>query len=188
MKRSATLFAHSLRELKQVRTITMCAMLGAVALVLSSASIEIGSTLRIGFSGIPNELVYVLFGPVTGSLFAGAMDILKYLLKPTGPFFIGFTLVPMTAALIYGFFYYKKPLTFRRVLAAHFTVALICNVFLNTLFLSMLYGKAFMVLLPPRVVKNLVMWPIDSLIFYQVARVFKQAVSGIPGFWEIEER
>lgn len=62
-------------------------MLGAVAIVLGSLSIELGSTLRIGFSGIPNEIVHMLFGPVVGSVFAGTMDILKYLIKPTGAFF-----------------------------------------------------------------------------------------------------
>lgn len=74
----------------------------------------------------------MLFGPVVGSVFAGTMDILKYLIKPTGAFFPGFTLIAMLAGLIYGSFYYKKELNFWRVLAAHITVALICNVLLNT--------------------------------------------------------
>ena len=73
--------------------------------------------------------------------FAGAMDILKYLIKPTGSIFPGFTLIAMLAGLIYGSFYYKKELSFWRVLAAHITVALVCNVLLNTWCLSILYGK-----------------------------------------------
>lgn len=115
------------------------------------------------FSGIPNEIVHMLFGPVVGSVFAGTMDILKYLIKPTGAFFPGFTLIAMLAGLIYGSFYYKKELNFWRVLAAHITVALICNVLLNTWCLSILYGKAFAVLLPARLVKNAIMCPIDAL-------------------------
>ena len=58
MERLATLFTGSFRQLKQVKTVTVCAMLGAVAIVLGSLSIELGSTLRIGFSGIPNEIVH----------------------------------------------------------------------------------------------------------------------------------
>ena len=81
MERLATLFTGSFRQLKQVKTVTVCAMLGAVAIVLGSLSIELGSTLRIGFSGIPNEIVHMLFGPVVGSVFAGTMDILKYLIN-----------------------------------------------------------------------------------------------------------
>ena len=69
MERLATLFTGSFRQLKQVKTVTVCAMLGAVAIVLGSLSIELGSTLRIGFSGIPNEIVHMLFGPVVGSGF-----------------------------------------------------------------------------------------------------------------------
>ena len=165
MERLATLFTGSFRQLKQVKTVTVCAMLGAVAIVLGSLSIELGST------GIPNEIVHMLFGPVVGSVFAGTMDILKYLIKPTGAFFPGFTLIAMLAGLIYGSFYYKKELNFWRVLAAHITVALICNVLLNTWCLSILYGKAFAVLLPARLVKNAIMCPIDAFIFYHIAKV-----------------
>ena len=172
MERLATLFTGSFRQLRQVKTVTICAMLGAIAIVLGSLSIELGSTLRIGFSGIPNEIVHMLFGPVVGSVFAGAMDILKYLIKPTGAFFPGFTLIAMLAGLIYGSFYYKKELSFWRVLAAHVVVAI-----LNTWCLSILYGKAFSVLLPARLVKNAIMCPIDAFIFYNIAKVLD--VTGI---------
>ena len=71
MTRLATLFTCSFRRLKEVRTVTVCAMLGAIAIVLGSLSIDLGPSVRIGFSGIPNELVHYLFGPAAGSLFAG---------------------------------------------------------------------------------------------------------------------
>ena len=172
MERLATLFTGSFRQLKQVKTVTVCAMLGAVAIVLGSLSIELGSTLRIGFSGIPNEIVHMLFGPVVGSVFAGTMDILKYLIKPTGSIFSRlYAHCHACPGLIYGSFYYKKELNFWRVLAAHITVALICNVLLNTWCLSILYGKAFAVLLPARLVKNAIMCPIDAFIFYHIAKV-----------------
>lgn len=77
MTRLATLFTCSFRQLKEAKTVTICAMLGAAAIVLGSLSIEVGPTVRIGFSGIPNELVHYLFGPAAGSLFAGALDILN---------------------------------------------------------------------------------------------------------------
>ena len=167
MKKLAELFGSSSRELKSVRTITVCAMLAAAAIILVNFRIELTNTQRIGFSGIPNQLVAYLFGPAVSCLFAGALDIIKYLIKPVGAFFPGLTLVTMLAGLIYGFFFYKKPLKLTRVLAAHFLVCLVCNVILNTLCLSILYGQAFMILLPPRVIQNIVKWPIDSFIFLQ---------------------
>ena len=81
----------------------------------------------------------------------------------------------MAAGLIYGCFFYKRTLSFGRVLAAHLAVSLVCNVFLNTACLSFLYGKGMAVLLPPRLVKNLIMWPIDSIIFYHVAKALDMA-------------
>ena len=170
MKKFVTLFTDSYKELKSVRTITTAAMLAAIAIILGMFSIDVGSTIRIGFSSIPNGVCAYLFGPVVGGIFAGGLDVLKYLLKPTGPFFPGLTAVVILAGVLYGCFYYKKPITFWRVLLAKFTVMLICNVLLNTLCLSVLYGKGFMVILPARVIKNLIMWPIDSMIFSSVLK------------------
>ena len=45
-----TLFTDSYKELKSVRTITTAAMLAAIAIILGMFSIDVGSTIRIGFS------------------------------------------------------------------------------------------------------------------------------------------
>ncbi len=169
------IFLSSSQELKKVPALAVCAMFAALAIILNSvASINIGPYIKIGFSAIPNQLVDYLFGPVTGGLFAGVLDIVKYLLKPDGAFFFGFTFNAMLAAFIYGCFYYKKKLTLWRVLLAKLIVILVVNVVLNTLWLDMLYGKGFLVLLPARAIKNLIMWPIDSIIFYVFTRLIEQ--------------
>ena len=76
----------------------------------------------------------------------------------------------MLGGVLYGTILYRKPLTFRRALWADLVVALICNIFLNTLWLSMMSGKAMMVLLPMRVLKNLIKWPVDAALFYLIAK------------------
>ena len=174
-EKKQNIFVSSSQELKKVPALAACAMFAALAMILNSvASISIGPYIKIGFSAIPNQLVDYLFGPVTGSLFAGVLDIVKYVLKPDGAFFFGFTFNAMLAAFIYGCFYYKKKLTLWRVLLAKLIVILVVNVFLNTLWLDMLYGKGFLVLLPARAVKNLIMWPIDSVIFFALTRLIEQ--------------
>ncbi|MBP3489452.1 MAG: folate family ECF transporter S component [Roseburia sp.] len=173
MKKFVTLFTDSYRELKSVRTITTMAMLAALAVILGMFSIEYGQYIRIGFSSIPNGVVAYLFGPAVGGIFAGALDILKYILKPTGPFCPQLTLVTMLAGVLYGCMYYKKKITLPRVLAAKFIVMLVCNVFLNTLCLSVLYGQVFMEIIPLRALKNLIMWPIDSVIFYATTKALE---------------
>jgi len=47
-------------------------------------------------------------------------------------------------------------------------------ILLNTLRLDMLYGKDFLAILPMRTVKNLIMWPIDSFIFFTITRLIEQ--------------
>ncbi len=177
MKKLATLFTDSYHEFKHVRTITTAAMFGAVSIVLGYFTIVIGDYVKIGFSGISNQFVYYLFGPVVGGFFGGALDILKYLIKPTGPYFPGLTLVPVLAGVIYGCFFYKRPIGLVRVFAAELTVSVICNMLLTTACLSLLYGKAFMILLPMRAFKNLVMWPVNSLLFYSIGKTLE--ASGI---------
>lgn len=173
MKKFAALFTDSTQEFKSVRTIALCGLFAALAFILESFSVQVTNYIKIGFSGLPNELVDFLFGPVVGCLFAAAMDVFKWAVHPTGPWFFGYTLNAFLAGLIYGSFLYRKPIRIWRILAAKLLVAMLINVGLGTLWNSMLYGNAFLVILPPRLIKNLVMWPINSLVLYLVLRVLE---------------
>ena len=103
MKKVIELYKASLKELSVTRNVVFCGLMAALAIVLGMvASITIGSYIRIGFSGLPNRMVDFLFGPVAGCFFGGALDVLKYLMKPEGPFFFGFTLNAMLSGILYG--------------------------------------------------------------------------------------
>lgn len=181
MKKLATLFQESYREFYEyapdgktikgvrVRTITTLGLFGAIAVVLGAFTLVLGDYIKIGFSTIANQFVYYLYGPVVGGLFGGVLDILKYLVKPTGAFFPGWTISAAVAGVLYGCFLYRRPLSLRRVLAAELAVSVVCNMLLGTLWLTVMYEKGFLALLPMRVIKNLIMWPVNSLIFYSMA-------------------
>ena len=173
MKKFTALFRDSMEEFKHVNTVTVMAMFAAISVVLGYFTLVLGDYLKIGFSTIANQFVYYLFGPVAGGLFGGALDILKYIIRPTGAFFPGFTISAMVGGVLYGCFLYKRPISFWRVLAAELTVSIICNMLLGTLWLSMLYGKAFMALLPMRVFKNIMMWPVNSILFYTTGKTLE---------------
>ncbi len=185
MKKLATLFQESYREFYEygpdqktvkgvrVKTVTILGMFGAISIILGALTLAIGDYIKIGFSSIANQFVYYLFGPTIGGLFGGALDILKYIVKPTGAFFPGWTVSAMAAGVLYGCFLYKRPLSFRRVLAAELTVSVVCNMLLGTLWLTVMYQKGFWALLPMRVLKNLIMWPVNSVLFYSLAWVME---------------
>lgn len=174
-------FISSAKEIKSLHTIVLCAAFGAIAIILGSLTIAVGNTLKIGFSGLPNQMVAALFGPVTAGIFGGAMDIIKYILKPTGPFFPGFTINAILAGIIYGCFYYDpmkkgQKISFLRVLLAEAVVAVIINMLLGTYWISVLYGKGFLALLPARVTKNILMTPINSTLFYCIYNALRRFV------------
>lgn len=167
MQKFKKLYVDSIQEFKTTRNMVICGFMAALAIVLSyTTSLDLGPYIRIGFSGLPNRIVDFLFGPITGCIFGGALDILKFILKPTGPFFFGFTFNAILASVIYGIFFYKKPIKLWRIFIAELLVKIIVNCLFNTLWLSMLYGKGFFVILPARVLKNIIMLPFDTLIVY----------------------
>lgn len=121
MKKLKELYQQSLQELCHTKTVVLCGLLAALAIVLSMvASIQLGPYIKIGFSGLPNRIVEFLFGPAVGCLFGGALDLLKYVLKPDGPFFFGFTFNAMLSGLIYGTLLYRRPVSIKRIVIAEF--------------------------------------------------------------------
>lgn len=165
------LFTDSLHELKNLKSMVMAAMLLAIAVVLGFFTLQLTEFIKIGFAYIANEFAGMMFGPVVGSLIGALADILKYMVNPTGPFFPGFTISGFFGGLIYGIVLYKKPLSIKRIIIANTLVTILVNLLLNTYWLTLLYGNAYMALLPARVVKQIIMLPIEVILFYAVAKI-----------------
>ena len=102
-------------------------------------------------------------------------DILKFIIKPTGAFFWGWTFNAMLGPVIYGMMLYKKKWTLARILASKAVVAVVVNLFFGCLWSSMLYGKAFMVLVGGKLLQQVIQVPIQSLIFWMVVQALQKA-------------
>ncbi len=167
----------SLSRLKETKVLTFCGMMGALALILSYvATIKFGPYIRIGFSGLPNQVVDYLFGPWIGAIFAATMDIVKWFASGDGNFFPGFTLTAVVGAIIYGVFTFNKPIKITNIVISQVLVKLICNIFMNTLWLKILYNQAVFALLPGRLISNAVMLPIDSFIMYALLKAVNKII------------
>lgn len=166
---SARKFRQSAQELKQVRTLTGVAMLLAMSVVISfTASVRVTETIKIGLGYLITALLGMLYGPFTAALAAGAGDLIKYLLKPDGAYFFGFTLTAMLGGVVYGVFFYREKCTIPRAIASKATVSLLLNCLLNTVWVSWLYGMPFLGALGPRVIKNLMALPFEIVLLYIV--------------------
>lgn len=169
-------FTDSFRELGNLRSLTAAAMLLAITIVLGFfLRIQLTESMRIGFDYVAKELTGMFFGPVVGCIVGGLSDIISFVIKPTGPYFPGFTICAMLAGIIYGIILYKKPLSLKRIIAANSMVTVFVNLLLNTYWVSVLYGNAFIALLPARLMKQVIMLPIEIIVYYMVAKVLTRA-------------
>lgn len=175
MEQMKSQFTDSWKELRNLRTLVVTAMMTAVAVVLGFYSVQLTEFLKISFAFLANEVTALLFGPAVGGIMAGVADLIKYLLKPTGPFFFGFTFDAIVGGVIYGIILYRKPMTLKRIFAAKLTVMIIVNVILNTYWLCVLYGSSFAAILPVRIMKECLMLPVETVLLYTVVRVLTKA-------------
>ena len=186
------IFQESAAELKNIRCLTVTGLLIAIYAALEFVTVQPSETLKINFGFLAIAAIGMLYGPVVGMFGAGICDIVGFLVKPSGAFVPVFTLIAMVQGLIYGLIVYRKhsqrtgwgrtvETAVRAVIARILDVAII-NLLLNTLAISMMYGKVFNVLFSSRLVKNLIELPFDIglviIILPAVLRAFESVFSG----------
>ena len=160
-------FRDSMLELKNVRAITQMAMLMALSLILNLfASLQITESLKLSFGFLATAMMGMLFGPSLAGIGAALIDILQAFIKPTGPYFPGFTLTAALSGVIFGLVLYKNQASLPRLILAKALINLLLNLLLNSLFISVLYGSAFWAMLPTRLLKNVAMLPIEVVLLY----------------------
>ena len=161
-------FGTSAREFKSLHTVILCGLMGALGIILKMfASIPFGP-FTITYAWIPNRIIDFMFGPAVGAVYGGVMDIIKFIMKPTGTFNLGYTAVAVLAGLTFGTILYKKPVSFMRIVFAQSLVKIFINAGLSTYLMAFERGEAFMALMPVRLVKNLIMIPLDSILLFVV--------------------
>lgn len=160
-------FRESLLELKNLRTLTLTAMLIALWIGLDRFSILILPTIKIKLTFIPFAFISAMFGPFVGMLSGFITEMVSFFISPQGgAFFPGFSLSAAFTGIIYGMFLYKRPITLKNTFMAKALVNIFINIGVNTYWLSILQGEAIRVLLPVRAVKNLVLLPFEAILMY----------------------
>ena len=121
--------------------------------------------IGLGFAAV--MVCGMLYGPGWAAVCAGLGDLVGSLLFPTGAYFPGFTVTAAITGLVFGLLLYKK-INFPRIVIAVLSTQLVCELLLNTLFISILYTKAFTALLATRAIQFVVMSVVE-IIFAELA-------------------
>lgn len=160
------MFKKSAKQLKKPLTLTTAAMMIAVYVVLYMVKIPIAVESRVSVTFLPIVISAYLGGPIIAMLVGAIGDILGFLAFPSGQFFPGFTISAMLVGLIYGVFLYgvnRKQLRLRVIISTLIVTILVYTV-INTIWLAILYQKAFFVYLASRIVKNLITFPFQMIL------------------------
>ncbi len=159
-----------MKKLRDTKVLTTCAMLLAIAVIFGFFKIPISDVAEIRLQFLPVALSGMLFGPAVGGVIGGLTDVLGFLVKPTGPFFPGFTITGIIQGALYGFMLRKKELSIKRIVVTQLLDTLVVSVILNTVNLSILYGQGIMAVLGARIIKTVVMLPVNILLLTVVLR------------------
>ncbi len=154
---------RSARELKKIESVCGMALMLALSVVVDQFSFYVGP-VKVGLGSIISAMLGCFYGPVAAAFAAGAGDLIKYLIRPDGAFFFGYTLNACLGGFIYGFFLYKADVSIPRVLSAKLVINTLVNGCLGTLWYSMLYGKGFYAIFGARMIANLVKVPVESVV------------------------
>lgn len=166
--------------MKNIKIVISLSMFIAMEVILTRFLSIQTPIVRIGFSFIPIALSSMIFGPIFGGITAALADIIGMMIFPSGgAYFPGFTLSAFLTGMIYGLFLYKKQKTLFQVSLAVIAVSLFVNLGLDTIWLWIITGKGFIALLTPRIIKTLVMAPIQILMIKSLWSYLAGPLKGI---------
>ena len=167
MNQYFVMFKENAKSLKDVRVLVGVSLFCALNVILNMFSIQLKTMLMISFGSIAVAASCYFYGPYPNMIAAFVLDTINYMLRPVGPYQPWFMISAVVIAVLYSLFFYKQEkIGIIRCALARLSVILIVNLVLNSLWLSMMYGNAFWVLVSERILKNVLMFPIEAFVLY----------------------
>ncbi len=155
------------------RMLTTLSLLTAIEIVLSRfLSISMWN-IKIGFSFVPVVVAAILYGPLAAGAIAALADFIGAILFPIGTYFPGFTLTAFLTGCVFGLFLHKKQ-GWLQIIAAIGINQFILSLFLNTLWISILYGSPYAPLLATRIIQCLLLIVVQLICIPAIAKLLER--------------
>lgn len=148
----------------------LLAMLTAMEIVLSRFLSVNAWNLKIGFSFVPVAAAAILYGPWAAAAVAGLGDFLGAVLFPIGPYFPGFTATALMTGAVFGLFLHRRQKVVHVILPVAIN-QLILSLFLNTLWISILYGSPYWPTLVSRLGQCAILIPVQIVVIVALTPV-----------------
>lgn len=170
--------------MSKLKKVILSGILLALLIVLNRFVSIKTPLLVISFSFVPIMMAAVWLGPKYSTLIAALGDFIGAILFPFGTYFPGFTVSAGLTGLIYGLFLYKKPgqeMTNKqfvfRLLISNLLVLGIVEIFVVSVWLKMMYGKAYLVVVSSRVLAQVIMFPIRIVTIFFLEKITRSMVN-----------
>lgn len=123
---------------------------------------------RLGFGFLPIAIVGLLHGPLWAGAAAGIGDLIGVFMAGTASYFPGFTLTAVLTGVVYGLFLHNKN-NWSRIIPAVLLVTLVLQLGLDSVWLAILYPNSIGGMMPMRILKSMVMIPVQVVMIRIVA-------------------
>ena len=178
---SAAYWKEAAGNLKNTRMLALAALVVALRAVCKMLEIPLAPGVNINVAAFFNSVGAMVYGPVVGLVGAIVSDPLGYLLHPDGPYFLPYMLVDMSSSFLFGLFFWKRPLSVERTLAAKFSINLVSNILLTSVITKWYVAffqmdKVYNLVNMTRIVKNLVLFPIEAILIAVVLGALSPAL------------
>lgn len=154
-----------------INMLVMLGLLTAMQIVLSRFLSISAWNIKIGFSFIPVVIAAVMYGPLRAGVVAALGDFVGAILFPVGVFFPGFTVTAFVMAAVYGIFLYKKQNT-KRIATAVCINQFGFSLFVNSFWISILYGVPYLTLLGTRIFQSLFLTTVQIVVIGVTTKAF----------------
>ncbi len=163
------------------RKLLLCALFTASCVVLARILSIRTNIITIGFSFVPIMLGAIILGPKYSTFIATTSDVIGALLFPTGSYFFGFTITSFLTGLTYGLILYRKNFKIDknfviRLIISTIIVTGLYNGVLNTVWIIMINKSASKIVIPIRIVKQLIMVPIKITTISALCKIFEERI------------
>lgn len=170
--------------MSKLKKVILSGILLALLIVLNRFVSIKTPLLVISFTFVPIMMSAIWLGPKYSTLIAALGDFIGAILFPFGTYFPGFTVSAGLTGLIYGIFLYKKQdneMTDKkfiiRLIISNLLVLGIVEIFVVSLWLNMLYGKAYLLVVSSRVLAQVIMFPIRIVTIFVLEKLTRPIVN-----------
>ncbi len=169
----------SFYEFKKIKNLSVLSMLLMLKILVSLFQINISFGVKISFGFLIYIIVASFYGFFSGVIFTILAYLLNFVTGVVEVFHIGFLISSIFCILIYSIFLYKLKLLVKRVVIATIINDLVIHFILNNIWLSQIYNTRFSLIFSVRILKNIIMLPIDCVLGTLIVIALQKIVQNV---------